>query len=116
MRPLTCPAVGAYGVSHDGFVSERLRSVQGMDESRVLHQQPGPATGHGELLTIDCGRCLVRPQACGDCVVTALLGAPDEGVSIDADEGAALQALSAAGLVSPLRLVTQTGSETIDDV
>ncbi|WP_370619134.1 hypothetical protein [Mumia sp. Pv 4-285] len=86
-----------------------------MDESRVLQQQPGPATGHGELLTIDCGRCLARPAACGDCVVTALLGAPDEGVSLDADEGAALEALSAAGLVPPLRLVNPVDGEVVED-
>lgn len=77
-----------------------------MNESRVLHQQPGPATGHGESFTIDCGRCLARPAACGDCVVTALLGPPDDPVSLDAEEGAALDALSTAGLLPPLRLVT----------
>ena len=28
-------------------------------------------------LTIDCDRCAVRGTACGDCVVSLLLGAPD---------------------------------------
>jgi len=28
-------------------------------------------------LTIDCDRCAVRGAACGDCVVSLLLGAPD---------------------------------------
>ncbi|MFD1826544.1 MULTISPECIES: hypothetical protein [Mumia] len=86
-----------------------------MNESRVLHQQPGPATGHGESLTIDCARCLARPRACGDCVVTALLGPPDDAVRLDAEEGAALAALSSAGLVPPLRLVTSVESEAPDE-
>jgi hypothetical protein len=54
---------------------------------------------------IDCDRCAVRGRACGDCVVSALLGAPPEGVEIDESERAALEALAAGGLVPPLRLV-----------
>lgn len=67
-----------------------------------------------DSVVVDCDRCLVRsPRACGDCVVTFLLGAPPAGVEIDADEMAALSVLSAAGLTPPLRLVTPlTGPET----
>jgi hypothetical protein len=54
---------------------------------------------------IDCDRCAVRGRACGDCVVSALLGAPPEGVEIDESERAALEALAAGGLLPPLRLV-----------
>jgi hypothetical protein len=55
---------------------------------------------------VDCDRCLVRsPGACGDCVVTVLLGAPPEGIELDQDEVAALDALADGGLVPPLRLV-----------
>lgn len=60
-----------------------------------------------DSVIVDCDSCLVRcASACGDCVVTFLLGAPPAGIEIDADEMAALDVLSAAGLVSPLRLVT----------
>jgi hypothetical protein len=54
---------------------------------------------------IDCDSCEVRGLACGDCVVTALLGAPPTGVEIDEGEKAALDALAGSGLVPPLRLV-----------
>ena len=37
-------------------------------------------------MLIDCETCEVRGDACGDCVVTVLLGAPPEGVELDADE------------------------------
>jgi hypothetical protein len=54
---------------------------------------------------IDCDSCEVRGLACGDCVVTALLGSPPGGVEIDEGERAALDALAGSGLVPPLRLV-----------
>ena len=67
-----------------------------------------------DSVVVDCDRCVVRsPSACGDCVVTFLLGAPPVGVEIDADEMAALWVLADAGLTPPLRLVTAvTGPET----
>jgi len=53
---------------------------------------------------IDCDSCTVRgPDACGDCVVTALLGGPPS--EIDDHEREALEALAGSGLVPPLRLV-----------
>jgi hypothetical protein len=52
---------------------------------------------------IDCDSCEVRGLACGDCVVTALLGGPPG--EIDDGEVAALEALADSGLVPPLRLV-----------
>ena len=54
---------------------------------------------------IDCDTCLVRGPACGDCVVTVLLGPPPE-LSFDDDEQRALEALAGSGLVPPLRMVT----------
>lgn len=54
-------------------------------------------------LTIDCGTCVVRGNACADCVVTVLLGPPPE--LLDTDEQAALAALADSGLVPPLRMV-----------
>lgn len=56
-------------------------------------------------MLIDCDGCGVRGAACGDCVVTVLLGAPPSGVELDTEEQAALAALAAGGLVPPLRLV-----------
>jgi hypothetical protein len=64
-----------------------------------------------EPVVVDCDRCLVRsPGACGDCVVTVLLGAPPEGIELDGDDVAAL---ADGGLVPPLRLVIPlTGPDT----
>jgi hypothetical protein len=55
---------------------------------------------------IDCDSCTVRGLACGDCVITVLLGVPPVGVELDADDQAAISALADQGLVPPLRLVT----------
>ena len=53
-------------------------------------------------MIIDCDGCAVRGDACGDCVVAVLLGAPPD---LQADEQQALGVLADAGLVPPLRLV-----------
>jgi hypothetical protein len=69
------------------------------------------------MVRIDCGTCAVRGPACGDCMVTALLGgdevlgrevsgAPTPGVmTLQGDEVSALRAMTEAGLLPPLRLV-----------
>lgn len=54
-------------------------------------------------MIIDCDSCEVRGLACGDCVVTALLGGPP--AELDDGERAAIEALAGSGLVPPLRLV-----------
>jgi len=54
---------------------------------------------------IDCDGCAVRDLACGDCVVTVLLGAPPGGVEVDDSERRALDVLADSGLVPRLRLV-----------
>jgi hypothetical protein len=56
-------------------------------------------------MIIDCDGCAVRGLACGDCVVTVLLGAPPEGPRLDEAERRAIAALADGGLVPPLRLV-----------
>ncbi len=64
-------------------------------------------------MLIDCGTCQVRGAACGDCVVTVLLGPPTE-LELDDVEQAAVSALAEGGLIPPLRLVslmTQRESE-----
>ena len=67
-------------------------------------------------MLIDCDTCAVRGLACGDCVVTVLLGGPaadaDGVVDLDAAEQAAIQVLAGSGLVPPLRLVKGRGDET----
>ncbi len=57
-------------------------------------------------MIIDCDGCGVRGDACGDCVVAVLLGAPPD---LQADEQRALGVLAQAGLVPPLRLVEGVG-------
>jgi hypothetical protein len=56
-------------------------------------------------VNIDCDGCEARGPACGDCVVTVLLGAPPEGVEMDDVERRAIEALADGGLVPPLRLI-----------
>ena len=58
-----------------------------------------------DTLHVDCDTCIARGPACGDCVITVLLGAPSTGLDLDHDERAALAALADSGLVPPLRLV-----------
>ena len=63
-------------------------------------------------MIIDCGTCAVAGLACGDCVVSVLLGAPEVPtlpVTDVADEhAAALTVLADSGLVPPLRLVPRS--------
>jgi len=65
-------------------------------------------------MLIDCDSCYVRGLACGDCVVTVLLGGPPHGVQLDAEEQVALDVLAAAGMVPPLRLVFAPGGDWSD--
>jgi hypothetical protein len=61
-------------------------------------------------MIIDCDTCEVRGKACTDCVVT-FLAIPvrtqrPARVEFDDDQASAVAALSAGGLVPPLRLVS----------
>jgi len=56
---------------------------------------------------IDCETCHVRGVACGDCVVTVLLGNPGDSVDLDEAEHVAVGVLAKHGLVPPLRLVPE---------
>jgi hypothetical protein len=65
---------------------------------------------------VDCDTCVARGPACGDCVITVLLGPPDwshEGLA--PAETAALAVLADSGLVPPLRLVPRADAETETD-
>ena len=77
-------------------------------------------------MIIDCGTCAVAGLACGDCVVSVLLGAPEtidlpdptigdmSGIAafprthVDDEHAAALEVLADSGLVPPLRLVPRS--------
>jgi hypothetical protein len=52
-------------------------------------------------MLIDCDGCSMRGIACGDCVVTVLLGHPEV---LDGHERTALAVLANGGLVPPLRM------------
>jgi hypothetical protein len=58
-----------------------------------------------QVTTVDCDRCRVRGDGCGDCVVTFLLGGPPPDARLSSDERHALDVLSDAGLIPPLRMV-----------
>jgi hypothetical protein len=88
-------------------------------------------------MIIDCERCEVRGNACGDCVIGVLLGAPapvqgggepHDGapdtpsgapiVQLDAPERRAIDVLADQGLVPRLRLVavsTRRATAGVDD-
>lgn len=53
-------------------------------------------------MIIDCAGCRLRDLACGDCVVTVLLGPPG---GLESAEQQALAVLADGGLVPPLRMV-----------
>ena len=55
-------------------------------------------------MLIDCGTCQAGPSACGDCVVTVLLGMPGDGC-LASEEQRAIGVLADSGLVPPLRLI-----------
>ncbi|WP_225407204.1 hypothetical protein [[Mycobacterium] crassicus] len=59
-----------------------------------------------EAVVIDCDDCAVRGPACRDCVVSVLLGVPNELLE---DERAALDVLAEAGMAPRLRLVPIRG-------
>jgi hypothetical protein len=67
-------------------------------------------------MIVDCDRCEVRGDACGDCVITVLLGSTPDGVQFDATEQLAIDALAGAGLIPRLRLVAEDSSCTTRDV
>lgn len=71
----------------------------------VSHNVPGMRKNSGSELgmIIDCDSCVVRGLACGDCVVSVLLGVPPT-VEIDALEQRAIDTLGRAGIVPRLRL------------
>ncbi len=66
-------------------------------------------------MIIDCDACAVRGPACGDCVVSVLLGTPSttKGVELDGAEQAAIAVLAGSGLVPPLRLLPLAADQAV---
>jgi hypothetical protein len=61
-----------------------------------------------DTILVDCDRCEVRGDACTDCVISVLFGAPPLAAPVaewDEDEQRAIDALIAGGLVPGLRLL-----------
>lgn len=66
------------------------------------------AVDASESMLIDCDDCVMQhTDTCDDCVVTALLHITEHPVRLAEAESEALGNLAEAGLVAPLRLVTQ---------
>lgn len=76
--------------------------------------QPSASSSPSEPTLIDCGTCVVRGLACHDCVVTVLLGPPEE-LSLDDEQSRALAALAAGGLVPPLRMVRPVAAPLVEE-
>ncbi len=64
------------------------------------------------MLFIDCDDCAMRhTAACDECIVPVLLHQLAGPFELAEDEGRALEYLSEAGLVAPLRLVPMADSD-----
>ena len=57
-------------------------------------------------MIIDCGTCSVAGLACGDCVVSVLLGPIGGAFTLESEHEVALAVLADSGMVPPLRLVS----------
>jgi hypothetical protein len=66
-------------------------------------------------MIVDCDRCVVRGDACAECVITVLLGAPPGGLELNGTDRRALDTLAAAGMVPRLKLVESDENHTIDN-
>ena len=57
-------------------------------------------------MLIDCSTCTARPAACADCVVSCFLDLEPVAPVLEREDLAAIEVLSLAGFVPPLRLAT----------
>lgn len=76
-------------------------SVMPHDDQRPPGEVPDQGNEAGTV-TIDCDDCAVRGAGCRDCVVSVLLGVPE---NLLLDERRALEVLAEVGLAPRLRLV-----------
>ena len=97
------------------------RHLVGRSSRPLATEAPDPVQARDWLMTvrgaaylrtmiIDCHSCQAAGPACGDCLVTVLLGNPQVGThEVAAEHETAVGVLAACGLVPPLRLI-QGGS------
>ncbi len=87
-----------------------MLSFRAIRSSAVARSEKGRAMDRA--ITVDCDGCRGREMdACGDCVVTFILGRePDDALIIDADEARAVRLLGEGGLVPPLRFEKRAAS------
>ena len=58
-----------------------------------------------DVMTIDCNACAVAGPGCDDCVVSLLLGRPEDAqTQLTAEEQAAMAIFAAAGMLPTLRM------------
>lgn len=83
------------------------RSGESASRSPREKWQSPPSVSLSESLIIDCDSCCMRDISCGDCVISFLIGQPEERstVMLGESEAQAMAALADVGLVPPLRLV-----------
>lgn len=61
--------------------------------------------GRMDVLHVDCATCRARGPACGDCVISVLLGPMPAELRLEDDERTALAEMARVGLIPPLRMV-----------
>lgn len=66
-------------------------------------------------LHVDCDGCAARGPGCADCVISVLLGPPDD-IQFEDQEVEAMSVLAEAGLVPPLRLVSTRRDRGFGDI
>lgn len=89
-------------MTHTPRPGDRERPGAGHTSSPGDRERPGARPAPAGAVVIDCDRCAVRGTGCHDCVVSVLLGAPQDLLD---DERAALDVLADAGMAPRLRLV-----------
>jgi hypothetical protein len=94
--------------------------ARSVPEVGIVPAGPRSEPPEGAVMLIDCDTCTVRGLACGDCVVTVLIGAPPtvagDGVDLDGAEQAAIAVLADSGLVPPLRLLPDDAEPVLGSV
>lgn len=94
-----------------GSVAASIRTIPELSVLRSTVRGDEITSEMEPNMIVDCDRCEVRGDACKDCVITVLLGAPPGGVELDGTERWALGTLAEAGIVPRLQLVDRHASQ-----
>jgi hypothetical protein len=65
-----------------------------------------------DIMIIDCDTCSMREIACGDCVVTILIGPPPNS-NLEAEEARVIDLLASRGMIPPLRYENVQDSQEV---